>query len=117
MRTHANTAVGSPESELFKIMERRLLRAIINPAMTHPCSASGSLFSPDTANPGNGGWIHAKLFLVIVGLGGLHGFFAATRKKFARDERPKSSRFYKIINELVTIQFIFIVLLAVLKPF
>ncbi len=48
---------------------------------------------------------------------GLHGYFSATRKAFARDERPRSPKFYKIINEVVTILFVIIVLLAVLKPF
>jgi putative membrane protein len=115
---HANTAAGSAESELFKTMERRLLRAIMNPAMIATfIFGIWLVVLTGYGKPGNGYWLHAKLALVIFGLGGMHGFFAATRKKFERDERPKSSRFYKIINELVTILFVFIVLLAVLKPF
>lgn len=114
---HADTKPGSETSELFKIMERRLLRIIINPAMTltlvfgiwlvtiiHPFSGEGN------------GWFHAKAMLLLF-MFGLHGYFSATRKALARDERPRSSKFYKIINEVVTFLFIAIVLLAVLKPF
>lgn len=114
---HAGTAPGSEASELFKVMERRLLRAIINPAMIatfglgiwlitiiHPFSGEGN------------GWFHAKALLLVF-MFSLHGHFSATRRAFALDERPRSARFYKIINEAVTVLFIGIVLLAVLKPF
>lgn len=115
---HAATAVSSSESELFKTMERRLLRAIINPAMIATfVFGIWLIVITGYGKPGNGGWIHAKLFLVVLGLGGLHGFFSSTRKKFAADLRPRSARFYKVINELVTVLFVLIVLLAVLKPF
>lgn len=114
---HADTKPGSETSELFKIMERRLLRIIINPAMiatfglgiwlvtiVHPFSGEGN------------GWFHAKALLLLF-MFGMHGYFSATRKAFARDERPRRAKFYKIINEVVTILFVVIVLLAVLKPF
>ena len=113
---HAATAVGSPESELFKIMERRLLRAIINPAMVATWIFGFWLISITHAfTPGNG-WLHVKLSLLVV-MQLLHAFFARTRKQFARDERPHSSRFYKIINEAVTLVFVVIVLLVVTKAF
>lgn len=111
---HAASAVGSPESEQFKIMERRLLRAIINPAMI--ATFAFGIWLAVLAEAWQMGWFHAKATLVIL-LAGLHGYFAASRKKLARDERPRSSRFYKIINELVTLIFMAIVLLAVIKPF
>jgi putative membrane protein len=112
---HAASAVGSAESEQFKIMERRLLRAIINPAMILTFIFGGLLLSIiDMGRPLH--WFDAKFALLIL-MTALHGFFAVTRKKLARDERPRSARFYKIINELVTIIFIAIVLLAVTKPF
>jgi putative membrane protein len=67
--------------------------------------------------PGSGnGWLHAKLSLLLI-MQLLHAYFARTRRAFDRDERPRSARFYKIINEAVTIVFIVIVLLVVLKPF
>lgn len=115
---HAAEPVGSPTSETFKIMERRLLRAIINPAMivTWICGLTMAL-RVDLFAPGSGhGWFHAKFALVIV-MQLLHAFFARTRKQFARDERPRPPRFYKIINEAVTVVFIGVVLLVVLKPF
>lgn len=111
---HAATAVGSETSEQFKIMERRLLRAIINPAMIATFIFGIWLLGITEAY--RSGWFHAK-FTLVLALAALHGFFATSRKKLARDERPKSPRFYKIINELVTVFFVGIVLLAVLKPF
>ena len=113
---HAAEPVGSPTSETFKVMERRLLRAIINPAMIATWAFGISLaVITHVLQPGNG-WFHAKLTLLI-GMQLLHAFFARTRRKLARDERPRSARFYKIINELVTVIFIAIVLLVVAKPF
>jgi protoporphyrinogen IX oxidase len=113
---HAATAVGSDVSEQFKIMERRLLRAIMNPAMILTWGLGIWLIGITGAmSPGNG-WLHIKLLLVLV-MSGLHGFFAVTRKQFARDERPRGATFYKIINESVTIVFIGIVVLVVFKPF
>jgi putative membrane protein len=112
---HVAEPVGSPQSELFKTMERRLLRAIINPAMICTWIFGGMLLSIiDFGRPQH--WFDAKFLLVLI-MAGLHGYFSRTRKKLARDERPRSSRFYKIINEAVTVVFIAIVLLVVLKPF
>lgn len=115
---HAAAPVGGPVSEQFKIMERRLLKAIMLPAMLLTWGFGIALVvatgygSPE--NPAN--WLMAKLGLVLW-MSGLHGFFAASVRKFAADQRPHSSKFYKIINELVTVMFVGIVLLVVLKPF
>lgn len=115
---HASVAKGSPESEIFKVMERRLLKAIMNPAMILTWAlgiymvVQSGFGSPDNPAP----WLHAKLLLVLT-MSGLHGFFAGCMKKFACDANLKSPRFYKIINEVVTLIFIAIVLLVVLKPF
>ena len=115
---HAAEPVGSPTSETFKVMERRLLRAIINPAMI--CTWGFGIYLIIITNalqPHSGnGWLHAKLSLLII-MQLLHAYFARTRKAFARDERPRTARFYKVINEAVTVVFIIIVLLVVLKPF
>jgi protoporphyrinogen IX oxidase len=116
---HCATAKGSEQSETFKIMERRLLRAIINPAMVAtwllglwlawngPDSRYGWFAS---------GWLLAKLVLVLA-LSALHGFFARWVKDFAADRNQHSQRFYRIINELPTLIMIGIVILAVVKPF
>lgn len=111
---HASTSVGSESSELLKVMERRLLRIIMNPAMILTFVFGVWLVMITEAY--KGGWFHAKFTLLLV-MAGMHGYFAVTRKKFAADARPKSPKFYKIINEVVTILFIVIVLLAMLKPF
>lgn len=112
---HAATAVGSAESEQFKIMERRLLRAIINPAMISTWVFGGMLLSIiDFGRPMH--WFDAK-FTLLIAMQLLHAYFARTRRKFAADQRPRTARFYKIVNELVTVIFIVIVLLVVTKPF
>lgn len=112
---HVEVAVGSPMSEQFKIMERRLLRIIINPAMILTWLFGGWLIlSINFGRPLH--WFDAK-FALLIGMQLLHAFFARTRRKLARDERPRSAKFYKIINELVTVVFIIIVLLVVTKPF
>lgn len=111
---HAGTAAGSESSELLKVMERRLLRIIINPAMILTFGFGIWLIS--IVHPFQEGWFHAKALLLVF-MFGLHGYFSATRKAFARDERPRAPKFYKIINEVVTVLFIVIVLLAVTKPF
>jgi len=114
---HANAPKGSELSETLKIMERRLLRIIMNPAMILTWGFGIWLViitgygAPDT-----GGWIHAKIVLVLA-MSGVHGFLAATRKRFDRDANTRSARFYKILNEVPTVIFIIIVLLAVMKPF
>ena len=115
---HAAEPVGSPTSETFKIMERRLLRAIINPAMIATWAFGITLVvMTHVLQPGSGnGWFHAK-FTLLIGMQLLHAYFARTRRKLANGERPRSARFYKIINELVTVIFIAIVLLVVAKPF
>lgn len=113
---HAAEPIGSATSETFKIMERRLLRIIINPAMILTWCFGGYLIVlTQVLQPGNG-WFHAK-FTLLIAMQLLHAYFARTRRYFARDERPRSARFYKIINEAVTVVFIMIVLLAVIKPF
>lgn len=112
---HAEAAVGSDKSETFKIMERRLLRGIINPAMIAAFLFGGLMI---WANPElmHQGWFHVKLTLVIL-MTAFHGFFARWRKAFDRDENVHSSRFYRIINEAPPVLVVFIVILVVVKPF
>jgi protoporphyrinogen IX oxidase len=111
---HCDAEPGSRQSETFKIMERRLLRGIINPAMIASwllgawLAWSGGWYAT--------GWFHAKLALVLV-LSALHGFLARWVRAFARDANPHSRNFYRIINEVPTVLLIGIVILAVVKPF
>ena len=111
---HCAAEIGSKQSEAFKVMERRLLRAIVNPAMIVTWLAglylgwAGHWFS----HP----WLHAKLLLVVV-LSGVHGFFARCVKDFAADRNRRSQKFYRIINEVPTVLMIGIVILVIVKPF
>jgi len=110
---HADVERDSPTSEQFKVMERRLLKGIVNPAMiavwiTGPLLAwrEGYFLSP---------WLHAKVALVLL-LTGLHGFFSAQVRAFAEDRNSHSSRFYRFINEAPTLIMILVVFLVVMKP-
>jgi putative membrane protein len=112
---HADTRVGSDLSETFKVMERRLLRAIINPAMVAVFVFGGALaFAEGLENLG--AWFHLKVLLVLV-LAAAHGQMARWRKEFERDERVHSARFFRIVNEVPTVLMIAIVVLAIVKPF
>jgi len=111
---HADAARGSDKSETFKLMERRLLRAIINPAMV-----ATWIFGLWLAWHGfrfGGGWLHAKLALVLV-LSGVHGYLSAAVRRFAEDRNEKPARHWRIVNEIPTLLLIAIVILVVVKPF
>jgi putative membrane protein len=111
---HCETAPGSKQSETFKVMEQRLLKVIINPAMAVTwvlglwLGWKGSWFGA--------GWLHAKIFLVLV-LSGLHAFMARWVRDFDHDHNQHPAKFYRIINEVPTVLMIGIVVLAVVKPF
>ena len=111
---HCGAPVGSPQSETFKVMERRLLYAIINPAMVATWVLG--LWLAYDGGFLRSGWLHAKLALVLA-LSAMHGFMVRWVRDFARDQNRYSDRFYRIINEIPTLLMIGIVLLVVLKPF
>ncbi len=111
---HCEAEPGSKQSETFKVMERRLMRAIINPAMTVTWLAGLALAAHLDA--WDEGWFHGKLALVIL-LSGVHGFFSRWRRQFEQDANRHDERFYRIMNEAPTLLMIGIVLLVVLKPF
>jgi protoporphyrinogen IX oxidase len=111
---HCKVELGSKQSETFKVMERRLLKAIINPAMIVTWLAG--LYLAWRGHWFSSGWLHGKLALVII-LSGVHGFFSRCVKDFAADRNRLSQKFYRIINEIPTILMIIIVILVVVKPF
>ena len=116
---HCAAEKGSVQSETFKLMERRLLRVILNPAMVATLVLGLWLawYGPDSRYGWfASGWLQAKLVLVLT-LSALHGFFARWVKDFATDGNRHSQRFYRIINEIPTLIMIGIVILAVVKPF
>jgi len=116
---HCVAEKGSVQSETFKVMERRLLRAIINPAMiaTWVLGLWLGWLGPDSRYGWfASGWLDAKLVLVLA-MSALHGLFARWVKDFAADRNVHTQKFYRIINEVPTILMILIVLLVALKPF
>ena len=107
-------AKGSELSETFKVMERRLLRGIINPAMI-----AAWILGLTLAWQGDHwreGWFHAKL-VWLVGMQVMHAALARWRRAFANDANTHSDRFYRFMNEVPTVILIVIVVLAVVKPF
>ena len=111
---HCEAEPGSAQSETFKVMEQRLLRVIINPAMTVTwvfglwLAWDGFSFQP--------GWLHAKIALVLA-LSGFHGYFSASVRRFSEDRNTKPARHWRIMNEGPTILMILIVVLVIVKPF
>ena len=111
---HCEAEPGSKQSETFKTMERRLLRAIINPAMIATWILGFALVWEGSWI--RAGWFHAK-FILVLAMSAVHGLLARYVREFAADQNRHSQKFYRIINEVPTVLMIGIVLLAVLKPF
>jgi putative membrane protein len=113
---HAEAGAGTPQSETFKVMERRLLKAIINPAMIVTWVAGLWLAIKGGWFSGGNGWLHAKILLVVL-LSGLHGYFSASVRRFGNDANTRSAKHWRIMNEAPTILLVLIVILVVVKPF
>ena len=111
---HAQTTVGSVRAETFKVMERRLLKAIMNPAMIASFAfgiwmivlAPSLLYEP---------WMHVKILCVLL-MAGCHGVFSKMRRRLENDEPPRPPRAYRIWNEVPTVLMVIIVFMAVVKP-
>ena len=111
---HAETTVGSVRAETFKVMERRLLKAIMNPAMIASfvfgiwmiVLAPGLLYEP---------WMHVKILCVLL-MAGCHGVFSKIRRRLENDEPPRPPRAYRIWNEMPTVLMVISVFMAVVKP-
>ena len=111
---HSETERGSQQSETFKVMERRLLRGIINPAMV--ISWAFGLWLAWKGFGFQGGWLHAKLAAVLA-LSAVHGYLSAAVRKFVEDRNEKPARHWRIVNEIPTLLMIIIVVLVIVKPF
>jgi protoporphyrinogen IX oxidase len=111
---HADAPKGSDASETFKVMERRLLKMIVNPAMILVFITGIALAF--LTGYWQAGWLQAK-FILVLGLAGLHGYFARCVRAFAEDANKRPARFYRALNEAPTVLMIVIVVLAVVKPF
>lgn len=113
---HTETAPGSTESERFKVMERRLLKAIMTPAMIATFIFGIALVAMEPGWLTGQGWLHAKILLVL-GLAAMHGMMAKWRKEFERDERTRPQKFFRVMNEVPTVLMIGVVILVIVKPF
>ena len=111
---HVDAAPGSELSEMFKTMERRLLRAIMTPAMI--ASWVFGVWLVVLTDAHSEIWFHIKLVLIVL-LSASHMAMAKWRKEFASDQNTRSARFYRITNEIPTILMIAIVILVIVKPF
>ena len=111
---HADAEPGSRQSETFKVMERRLLKAITTPAMI--ASWAFGLVLVYQGGWLASGWFHAKLLLVLL-LSAYHGLAAGWTRAFAADRNARPARFYRIMNEVPTLLMIGIVVLVIVKPF
>lgn len=111
---HADTPVGSAQSETFKVMEGRLLNVITSPAMIVAWVLGIWLVwqSGYWAAP----WFHAKFTCVLL-LSGVHGYLSAATRAFREDRNTKSARHWRIINEIPTVLMIIIVIMVIVKPF
>jgi protoporphyrinogen IX oxidase len=110
---HTDAAPGSQQSETFKMMEQRLLKVIMNPAMMITWLLG--LYLAWSVYGFQGGWLHAKLLLVVI-LTGVHFLFSRAVRAFARDENTRSARYWRLMNEAPTLLMILIVIVAVVKP-
>lgn len=113
---HADSEVGSDKSETFKIMERRLLRAITNPAMIASFIFGGLMLATPGAIDWSMGWIWVKIAM-IVAMSGIHGLLDRWRRDFEADRNVRPAKFYRMWNEAPTIPLIVIVIMVIVKPF
>ncbi len=113
---HVDAEPGSRQSETFKVMERRLLRGIVNPAMILVFVLGAALAVDLGAGPWSQGWWYVKL-AALVAMAALHGAFARWRRAFAEDRNTRGARFYKLWNEAAAALMAIIVVMAVAKPF
>lgn len=111
---HCHAQTGSTQSETFKVMERRLLRGIMNPAMI--ASWIFGLWLLVSLNTWSEGWVHAKLTFVVL-LTVSHMFMARWRRDFELDQNQRPENFYRIANEVPTALMIGIVIFVIVKPF
>ena len=112
---HADVKNGSGKSEMLKVMERRLYKYIMTPAMIVTWVFGLGMIASNTGMLSDG-WMHVKMLLVLLMTGFHHGAGAWVRK-FANDANVKPAKFYRIMNEVPTLFMVIIVIMAVVQPF
>lgn len=113
---HVAAPVGSPQSETFKVMERRLLRAIINPAMIATFIFGIWMLVLLGPSVWSEGWWHVKLTMLVL-MSAYHGLISRWRRDFEADRNQRSAKFYRFANEVPTVLMIVIVIMVIVKPF
>lgn len=111
---HAQAVPGSDSIATLRLMEARLYRSIMTPAMI--AAWVSGLFLAYDGGWFSSGWLHGKLLLVVL-LSGFHGFLGAERRRLAGDRQPRPARFYRIMHQVPVLLMVGIVILVVLKPF
>ena len=113
---HCGAEPGSKQSNDFKIMERNLLRGIINPSMIVTFILGGILLGHLDRDVWLEGWLHAKLVFVVILLA-YHGLISRWRRDFESDKNERSANFYRWMNEVPAVLMSGIVIFIVVKPF
>jgi putative membrane protein len=113
---HAAARPGSDAAETFKLMERRLLKGIMTPAMIATYAFGIALLLTPGIVEWRHGWIYVKLGAVLA-LTVSHGLLARWRRDFEGDRNSRAPRFYRFVNEIPTVLLILIVIMVVVKPF
>jgi putative membrane protein len=113
---HCEVARGSAESERFKVMEYKLFKVIMNPAMIATWCFGLLLVATPGVVDWHAGWWHVKLAMVIL-MSGFHGASSKWRRDFMEDRNRKSQRFYRMANEVPTVLMIVIIIMVIVKPF
>jgi len=111
---HCDAAAGTQQSETFKIMEARLFNFIMTPALI--VSWVLGLWLAWDAGWFSSGWFHAKL-LTVIAMTGVHGHFAQAVRAFGQDQNLRSTKYWRIMNEVPTLLMIAAVILVIVKPF
>lgn len=112
---HHQALPGGEAETFFKAMERRLLKGIVNPAMVFVWTLGASMLY---ANPAllSAPWMQVKLAMVT-GIAAVHGYYAGAYKRFARGERPRTERFWRMMNEIPFLAMIVAIVMVVVRPF
>jgi protoporphyrinogen IX oxidase len=113
---HCEMRPGSAESERFKVMERRLLKQIVNPAMMATFGFGILLMLTPGVIDWSAGWWHVKL-LGIAGMTAFHGMMSRWRRDFLEDRNTRPARFYRFANEVPTLLLLLIVVMVIVRPF
>ncbi|SIQ84629.1 putative membrane protein [Rhizobium sp. RU20A] len=111
---HCGAQAGSVQSETFKVMEDKLYRIIMTPAMI--VSWICGLYLAWSSFAFEGGWLHGKLLLVVL-LSAYHGYLGGAVRRFAGDANRLTHRQWRMLNEVPTLLMVGIVLLVIVKPF